>query len=97
MSDAQLISTSVDFGLDVAWTTLIGGDWSLNIEYCDAVLRAAILEGEVYILTIERGGKREIASWATLFPPGRALFGTQVFFFLHIRRFISQLTKPLLQ
>lgn len=58
--------------------TLIGGDWSLNTEYCSAVLRAAILEGEVYILTIERGGKREIASLAVLFPPGRALFGTQV-------------------
>ena len=63
---------------DVAWTTLISGDWSLNTEYCSAVLHAAILEGEVYILTIERGGKREIASWVVLFPPGRALFGTQV-------------------
>ena len=60
---------------------MIGGDWSLNTEYCGAVLRAAILEGEVYILTIERGGKKEIASWIVLFPPGRALFGTQVFFF----------------
>ena len=59
---------------------MIGGDWSLNIEYCRAVLRAAMLEGEVYILTIEREGKREIASWTVLFPPGRALFGTQVFF-----------------
>lgn len=57
---------------------MIGGDWSLNREYCSAVLRAAILEGEVYILTIEMGGKREIASWVVWFPPGRALFGTQV-------------------
>ena len=56
----------------------MGGDWSLNIEYCNAVLRAAILEGEVYIITIERGGKREIASWAVWFAPGRSLFGTQV-------------------
>ena len=52
----------------------------MNTEYCKAVLRAAILEGEVYILSIEREGKREIASWAVLFPPGRALLGTQVFF-----------------
>lgn len=92
--DAQLIPISVDFGLDVAWTTLIGGDWSLNIEYCNAVLRAAILEGEVYILTVEKEGKREIASWAVLFPPGRALLRTQVFFW-HISRFISQVTKLL--
>ena len=54
-----------------------GGDLSLT-DYCNAVLRAAILEGEVYILTIEREGKREIASWAVFFPPGCALFGTQV-------------------
>ena len=57
---------------------LIGGDWSLNTEFCSALFRAAILEGEVYILTIERGGKREIASLAVFFPPGRVLFGTQV-------------------
>ena len=57
---------------------MLGGDWSLNTEFCGAVLRATILEGEVYIITIERGGKREIASWAALFPPGRSLFGTQV-------------------
>ena len=54
------------------------GDWSLNTEYCNAVLRAAILEGEVYIVIIEREGKREIASVAVLFPPGRTLFETQV-------------------
>jgi len=65
------------FAGDVAWSTLLGEDWSLNTEYCNAVLRASILEGEVYILTIERGGKREIASWAVLFPPGRVLFGTE--------------------
>jgi hypothetical protein len=59
----------------------MGGDWSLNTDYCNAVLRAALLEGEVYVLTIERGEKKEIASWTVLFPPGCALFGTQVFCF----------------
>lgn len=68
----------VDFGIDPTWTTLIGGDWNLNIEYCNAVLCATILEGELYILSIAKGGKREIASWAAWFPPGNALFGTQV-------------------
>jgi hypothetical protein len=48
---------------------LTGGDRSMNMAYCNAILRAAILEGEVYILTIERGGKREIASWVVWFPP----------------------------
>jgi hypothetical protein len=57
---------------------MLGDDLSLSTEYCNAVLRAAILEGEVYILTIERGAKREIATWAVFFPPGCALFGTQV-------------------
>lgn len=65
------------FAGDVAWTALIGGDWSLNREYCNAVLRAAILEGEVYILTIAKGERKEIASWVVWFPPGRALFKTE--------------------
>ena len=56
----------------------IGRDWNLNTEYSNAVVRAAILEGEVYVLKIERGGKMEIASWAVFFPPSRELFGTQV-------------------
>ena len=70
---------------DVTWTTLIGADSdsSLKTEYCNAVLRAAIAEGEVYVLNVERGGKMEIASWAGFFPPGSILFGTQVF--SHIR------------
>ena len=66
---------------------MLGGDWRLNTEYCSAILRAAILEGEVYILSVERGRKREIASWAVFFPPGSFLFGTQVF--LLIPRFFS--------
>ena len=74
---------------------MLGEDLSLSTEYFNALLRAAILEGEVYILTVERGGKKEIASWATFFPPGCALFETQVFLltFLSIRRF-SQ-TNPI--
>ena len=51
-----------------------------------------MLEGEVYILTIERGGKREIASWTVLFPPGRALLGTQVFFGTLVDSFQSNQT-----
>ena len=71
-----------------------GGDWSLNTEYSNALVRAAILEGEVYVLKIERGGKMEIASWAAFFPPGIGLFETQVS--CTFVRFISKLTKPLL-
>jgi len=65
--------TAQAFAGDPAWTTLIGGDLSLNTEYCNAEIRASMLEGEVYILTIEKGGKREIASWAVFFPPGSVL------------------------
>ena len=69
------------WGADLAWTTLVGGDMSLNTEYCKAELRAAALEGFVYTLTIEREGKKKIASWICFFPAGRKLFETQVFFF----------------
>jgi len=65
------------FAGDIAWTTMIGGDWTLNTEYSNAILRATILEGELYILTIAKGEKREIASWAAWFPPGRSLFSTE--------------------
>ena len=76
---------------------MLGEDLSLSTEYFNALLRAAILEGEVYILTVERGGKKEIASWATFFPPGCALFETQVFLltFLSICRFFFKLTQSL--
>ena len=47
-----------------------------NSEYCNAVLRAAIIEGEVYFLTNGREGTREIQ--VSLFPPDRELFETQV-------------------
>ena len=57
---------------------MMGGDWSLVTEHCNAILRATIAEGELYILKIERGGKMEIASWAAFFPPCVELFGTQV-------------------
>ena len=72
---------------------MLGEDLSLSTEYFNALLRAAILEGEVYILTVERGGKKEIASWATFFPPGCALFETQVFLLTFIS--IPKLTKSL--
>ena len=74
---------------------MIGGDWSLNTEYCSAILRAAILEGEVYVLSIERGGKMVIASWVVYFPPGSFLFGTQVFIcaFIHFF-FLTNQTTP---
>ena len=70
----------------MTYEVMLGGDLSQSIDYFNAVLRAAILEGEVYILTVERGGKKEIASWAAFFPPGCSLFGTQVS--LHLRRFV---------
>ena len=75
---------------------MLGGDLSLSIDYFNAVLRAAILEGEVYILTVERGGKKEIASWAAFFPPGCSLFETQVS--LHLPSFLRlKLTKKQLR
>jgi len=69
--------TAQAFAGDLAWTTLVGGDMSLNTEYCKAELRAAALEGFVYILTIEREGKKKIASWICFFPAGRKLFETE--------------------
>lgn len=72
---------SIESTKNIAWLMFnIGGDWALHTEYCHALLRATILEGELYILTIEKpSGKKEIASWVSWFPPGAKMFATQVF------------------
>ncbi|KAF8806973.1 hypothetical protein BYT27DRAFT_7190678 [Phlegmacium glaucopus] len=80
----------------LAYTTLIGGDWNLNLEYCNAFLRATVLEGELYILSISKGGKREIASFAALFPPGRAIFATEAQRALGFNNFFKKV-KPEVQ
>jgi len=68
----------VESRIDIIWITSIGGDWTLHTEYCNAILRATILEGELYILTIGEGKEKKIASWVSWFPPGSSLFSTQV-------------------
>lgn len=73
---------SVGSRTDLTWIISISGDWTLHTEYCNAVLRATILEGELYILTVAKGKKREIASWVSWFPPGSSLFATQVSYML---------------
>jgi len=88
--------TTKAFAGDVSYAVMLGDDLSLSTEYCNALLRAAILEGEVYILTIEKGGKREIATWAVFYPPGCALFGTEAQRKLGFNEFFKKL-KPEVQ
>jgi len=69
--------TAQAFAGDIEWLTEIGGDLAFQTEYCNAALRATVLEGELYILTTGLGEKREIASWVSWFPPGNGLFATE--------------------
>jgi hypothetical protein len=59
--------------LDVAVNAMLGGNWSLESEYWRAHTRATALEGELYVIT--DGLHDRIVSVASLFGPGRAVFG----------------------
>lgn len=52
---------------------MLGGDLSLESEYWRAHTRATALEGELYVIT--NGEHDRIVSMASLFGPGRAVFG----------------------
>ena len=52
---------------------MLGGNLSLESEYWRAHARATALEGELYVIT--NGEHDRIVSMASLFGPGRAVFG----------------------
>lgn len=66
--------------LDAAINAILGGDLSLESEYWRAHTRATALEGELYVIT--HGGHDRIVSVASLFGPGRSVFGRSVYVFL---------------
>ncbi|TFK60339.1 hypothetical protein BDN72DRAFT_850593 [Pluteus cervinus] len=53
---------------------MLGGNWVLHREYQHAVIRASLLEGEVYAVKDDGG---EIASVAYWFGPDSCLFGSK--------------------
>jgi hypothetical protein len=59
--------------LDAVMNAMLGGDLSLEPEYWRAHTRATALEGELYVIT--NGEHDRIVSMASLFGPGRAVFG----------------------
>lgn len=54
----------------------IGANWTLSEPYFKAALRAALLEGEVWVAGIEEGETQSIRSVGLFFGPGRIMFGT---------------------
>jgi hypothetical protein len=65
---------------------LSGGDLSLEPDFFRASIRAAALEGELYILTV--GEDERIVSTASWFMPGKVLYDRYVthFFVIGVRR-----------
>ena len=59
---------------DIAYNAFLGGDWSLQPDFCRAVIRATALEGELYVV---KAGN-EIVSTASWFGPDSYLFKTYV-------------------
>lgn len=53
----------------------VGGDWSLLYEMEMAMLRASLLEGVVYVVTVGKGADEKIVSAGYWFGDGKALFG----------------------
>jgi len=58
---------------DIAHKAMLGGDWSLQPDFCRAITRATALEGELYVV---KAGN-EIVSTASWFGPDSYLFKTQ--------------------
>ncbi|PPQ82840.1 hypothetical protein CVT25_009215 [Psilocybe cyanescens] len=56
---------------------MLGGDLSRSYEYWSSIFRATLLEGELWVVTVDNEGKEEIVSCAVWYAPGRALFATE--------------------
>lgn len=59
---------------DITHNAFLGGDWSLQPDFCRAVTRASALEGELYVIKVGN----EIVSTASWFGPDSYLFQTYV-------------------
>ncbi|TFK31394.1 hypothetical protein BDQ12DRAFT_717025 [Crucibulum laeve] len=58
---------------EITHKAILGGDWSLHPDFCRAVTRATVLEGELYIV---KSGN-EIVATASWFGPDTYLFKTK--------------------
>ncbi|THU89926.1 hypothetical protein K435DRAFT_781417 [Dendrothele bispora CBS 962.96] len=59
---------------DISTKALLGGNWELHGDYWRSLIRAAALEGEIYVV---RNPKGQIVSIAVWFPPGNDLFNSE--------------------
>ena len=62
--------------IDPGCEVYMSGDPSLSYDYWTAYLRATILEGELWVVSILQNGKWEIVSFASWFAPGTGLWNT---------------------
>ncbi|KAF8523044.1 hypothetical protein JB92DRAFT_2595079, partial [Gautieria morchelliformis] len=53
----------------------LGGDMSLQRDFCHASIRVTALEDELYIITV--GQDKRIGSTASWFRPGKGLFDSE--------------------
>ncbi len=50
---------------------LVGGNWAIQNEFIQAMTRATLLDGEVFVVQGDHGQIISVAFW---FPPGHGLF-----------------------
>lgn len=62
---------------DVSMKAFVGGDWGLLPELETAMLRASLLEGVVYVVTVGKGSDEKIVSAGYWFGDGSAMFGSE--------------------
>ncbi|KAF5329114.1 hypothetical protein D9758_017951 [Tetrapyrgos nigripes] len=58
---------------DNPWEVMIGGDWSLSEDLARAMIRATLLEGQIYVVKTQNG---KIVSFGLWFKPQTAIFST---------------------
>lgn len=72
-------ASNITLFLDIAAKAFIGGDWSLLRESYIAMIRATLLEGLLYVVTVGKGSEEKIVSMGCWFGNGTALFATYAF------------------
>jgi len=68
------------FILDISYNAFLEGDWSLHPEFFRAVMRATVLEGYLYVVTIGPGVEERIVSTAPWSSPESCPFARSISF-----------------
>ncbi|KIJ53314.1 hypothetical protein M422DRAFT_25717 [Sphaerobolus stellatus SS14] len=62
---------------DISHAAFLGRDWDLHSEFFRAIMRATVLEGRLYVVTLGPESEERIVSTASWFGNGVALFGSE--------------------